>query len=436
VWLDQLDISPGQRWDREVEDALTNCKRMIVILSPSSVNSTNVMDEVSFALENQKSLIPVLRRDCAIPFRMRRVQYADFRLDYARGLKDLLKTLEVKEFPPPPPPPQPPLPKWVVVALGVAIAVAAGGFGTYEYYEHKKAEEAHGAKADSVAADKAAAATDKTAADKTAADGAKADKAAGNRATPIGSGILLAENLDVKRGNSYHQEGKLVLLDRSQNKITWEKEFGSIRCLAQTQLGAIIVCDEERIVKMARNGEILSSVENKEFNGLNRAIELNDGSLLLASGIFNWVRQIDWTGQTIWSVSSKLHFPSDVQRLPDGNTLIADSTSVVIIVAENGQIAQRIPVSSSSFVCTASRLRNRYTVVGLSGTVVLLDENNNTVWNSPSVGRPASVEQMSSGEFLVADPDNNRVIILESKTGKISWSKAGLERLVGAIELR
>jgi hypothetical protein len=48
VWLDQMDILAGQRWDRAVEDALANCPRMLLILSPASVNSTNVMDEVSW----------------------------------------------------------------------------------------------------------------------------------------------------------------------------------------------------------------------------------------------------------------------------------------------------------------------------------------------------------------------------------------------------
>lgn len=93
VWLDQLDISPGQRWDRAVEEALTNCPRMVVILSPASVSSTTVMDEVSFALEEQKTVIPILYRECTIPFRLRRVQYVDFRQDYPRGLQDLLRTL-------------------------------------------------------------------------------------------------------------------------------------------------------------------------------------------------------------------------------------------------------------------------------------------------------------------------------------------------------
>src|SRR5208337_5468641 len=62
VWLDQLDIAPGQRWARAVQDALNDCPRMLVILSPASVDSRNVEDEVSFALEERKEVIPVLYR--------------------------------------------------------------------------------------------------------------------------------------------------------------------------------------------------------------------------------------------------------------------------------------------------------------------------------------------------------------------------------------
>jgi WD40 repeat protein len=93
VWLDQLDIIPGHRWDRAVQDALINCSRMIVVLSPASVDSTNVMDEVSFALGENKTVIPVLYRDCTIPFRLRRVQHVDFRSEYARGFQEIVKTL-------------------------------------------------------------------------------------------------------------------------------------------------------------------------------------------------------------------------------------------------------------------------------------------------------------------------------------------------------
>jgi len=99
VWMDQLDIEPGMPWDREVERALANCPRMLVILSPTSVNSDNVRDEVSFALNKQKRVIPVLYRDCEIPFRLDRIHYVDFRTDHARGLRNLLRALGVRQEP-------------------------------------------------------------------------------------------------------------------------------------------------------------------------------------------------------------------------------------------------------------------------------------------------------------------------------------------------
>ena len=95
VWIDQLDITPGQRWDRAVEDALAKCLELVVILSPAAVESTNVMDEVSLALEDGKTVVPVLHRQCKIPFRLRRLQYVDLSLNYKAGLDRLLETLGV-----------------------------------------------------------------------------------------------------------------------------------------------------------------------------------------------------------------------------------------------------------------------------------------------------------------------------------------------------
>jgi hypothetical protein len=93
VWLDQLDIDPGRRWDEAIQEALSECLRLLVVLSPASVESTHVMDEVSYALEKKKLVIPVLYRDCTIPFRLRRVKYIDFRSNYQSGLSHLLMVL-------------------------------------------------------------------------------------------------------------------------------------------------------------------------------------------------------------------------------------------------------------------------------------------------------------------------------------------------------
>jgi hypothetical protein len=100
VWVDQLDIAPGQRWDRAVEDALAKCAQLLVILSPAAVESTNVMDEVNLALEDGKTVVPVLHRECQIPFRLRRLQYVDLTLNYEAGLDRLLETLGVPAYRP------------------------------------------------------------------------------------------------------------------------------------------------------------------------------------------------------------------------------------------------------------------------------------------------------------------------------------------------
>src|SRR5450755_3609128 len=75
VWMDQLDIEPGTPWDRAVEEALAAASRILVILSPSSVSSDNVSDELSFALSKRKRVIPVLYLQCDVPFRLARLQH-------------------------------------------------------------------------------------------------------------------------------------------------------------------------------------------------------------------------------------------------------------------------------------------------------------------------------------------------------------------------
>jgi hypothetical protein len=95
VWIDQLDIKAGERWDCAVENALAKCPELLVILSPAAVESANVMDEVSFALDKGKTVLPVKHRNCEIPFRLRRLQYVDLTLNYKAGLGRLLETLGV-----------------------------------------------------------------------------------------------------------------------------------------------------------------------------------------------------------------------------------------------------------------------------------------------------------------------------------------------------
>ncbi|MEX2261778.1 MAG: toll/interleukin-1 receptor domain-containing protein [Bryobacteraceae bacterium] len=100
IWLDKLDIRAGVPWDRAIEDALQNCGRFLIILSPESVGSTNVMDEVSYAIEHNKQVIPVLYKDCRVPLRLRRLHYIDCTANQEDGLRNLVTELGTLLKPP------------------------------------------------------------------------------------------------------------------------------------------------------------------------------------------------------------------------------------------------------------------------------------------------------------------------------------------------
>jgi len=90
IWLDQLDIPKGSRWDDEVERALESSSTFIIVLSPESIESQNVKDEIGYALDNGKHILPVLLKSCKIPFRLRRFQLIDLtNRPYDDGLAEI-----------------------------------------------------------------------------------------------------------------------------------------------------------------------------------------------------------------------------------------------------------------------------------------------------------------------------------------------------------
>ncbi|MEO8355077.1 MAG: SUMF1/EgtB/PvdO family nonheme iron enzyme [Chloroflexota bacterium] len=97
VWLDQLDIPPGSRWDVEVEKALVECDIFMVIITRASSTSENVLDEIGYAIDNGKRMLPVLLEKSNIPLRLRRFQYVDFTDknfdDGVQSAKELLRNL-------------------------------------------------------------------------------------------------------------------------------------------------------------------------------------------------------------------------------------------------------------------------------------------------------------------------------------------------------
>ena len=87
MWVDQLDIRPSEHWDRAIERAVRECRGIVVILSPRSVASDNVADEISFAIDGGKSVLPVMIERCTLPLRITRMQVVDATSNYEKALQ-------------------------------------------------------------------------------------------------------------------------------------------------------------------------------------------------------------------------------------------------------------------------------------------------------------------------------------------------------------
>lgn len=94
VWIDQQDIRAGSEWDLEIEKALETCDCLLFIETEKSVISNNVLDEVYYALDQDKKVIPVILHDSKTPFRLQRLQHVDFTKDYNAGLTQLIRELK------------------------------------------------------------------------------------------------------------------------------------------------------------------------------------------------------------------------------------------------------------------------------------------------------------------------------------------------------
>ncbi len=94
VWIDQEDIRAGSEWDLEIEKALETCDCLLFIETEKSVTSNNVLDEVYYALEEKKKVIPIIVVDSKTPFRLQRLQHIDFSKNYNSGLNLLINELK------------------------------------------------------------------------------------------------------------------------------------------------------------------------------------------------------------------------------------------------------------------------------------------------------------------------------------------------------
>ena len=97
MWVDSFDIRPSEHWDRAIERAIRGCRNVIAILSPRSVASENVADEISLAIDAGKPIIPVVIEPCDLPLRLTRRHLIDATGSYDSALKQCFDEIEGDE---------------------------------------------------------------------------------------------------------------------------------------------------------------------------------------------------------------------------------------------------------------------------------------------------------------------------------------------------
>ena len=102
VWYDEA-IAVGSRWSEDLARAVDGCAAFLYFLSPRSVSSRYCLDEVHFALECGRPIVPVelapvsltpgLKLSLGGTHRlfMHRMDAAEFRRQLARGLRDAMQ---------------------------------------------------------------------------------------------------------------------------------------------------------------------------------------------------------------------------------------------------------------------------------------------------------------------------------------------------------
>ncbi|GAB4512120.1 MAG: hypothetical protein OHK0046_11140 [Anaerolineae bacterium] len=80
-WRDETNISPGDNWSKAIENALTHCIVVIVVVTPQSISSQYVTFEWSYARGLGKKVIAILYdgNEEDIHPKLKEYQYIDFR---------------------------------------------------------------------------------------------------------------------------------------------------------------------------------------------------------------------------------------------------------------------------------------------------------------------------------------------------------------------
>ena len=136
AWMDVKDLKPGNDWERDLENALTDASTLLLVESPHSMDSERVRDEWQRALQRRCRVIVVRFRKAALPPELQACEIVDFRGSFDRGLRSLISRFAADAMGAAPsraPVSWPALPPWVIVMTLILAIPTLGYFAAASY---------------------------------------------------------------------------------------------------------------------------------------------------------------------------------------------------------------------------------------------------------------------------------------------------------------
>jgi internalin A len=97
AWWDFDSLRGGQDWQKEIERGIKQCEFFLVLLTPDAVASEWVGNEITYANNAQKKIIPLHLKKCDTPISLIKKQYVDFEKQTQKAaIKELIELLKEK----------------------------------------------------------------------------------------------------------------------------------------------------------------------------------------------------------------------------------------------------------------------------------------------------------------------------------------------------
>lgn len=94
VYYDE-HLRTGEPWRKQLAVAIERTDALVLVMSPDSIASPEVIWETSQAQSLKRAVFPLMYQTCTIPGNLSGLQYIDLRADYREGLRKLVRDLEL-----------------------------------------------------------------------------------------------------------------------------------------------------------------------------------------------------------------------------------------------------------------------------------------------------------------------------------------------------